>query len=145
MGGKSQPQMPPPVDQSVYDKTSEAEAQAAAEKEKMLDGTIKRKPAHSSLTARHSCTRQRPKCTGRVASSKCHPPVPPCGGETDGSILPDLELVHAWVLAWTRLGEAGVRGNLLAANLLRKPQLRQWCFLFRSPKPLRHTWHFNPS
>ena len=36
MGGKSQPQMPPPVDQSVYDKTSEAEAQAAAEKEKML-------------------------------------------------------------------------------------------------------------
>ena len=36
MGGKSQPQMPPPVDQSEYDKTSEAEAQAAAEKEKML-------------------------------------------------------------------------------------------------------------
>ena len=36
MGGKSQPQMPPPVDQSVYDKTDEAEAQAAAEKEKML-------------------------------------------------------------------------------------------------------------
>ena len=36
MGGKSQPQMPPPVDQSVYDKTAEAEAQAAAEKEKML-------------------------------------------------------------------------------------------------------------
>mgnify|MGYP003118863323 FL=1 len=36
MGGKSQPQMPPPVDQSVYDKTAEAEAQAAVEKEKML-------------------------------------------------------------------------------------------------------------
>ena len=36
MGGKSQPQMPPPVEPEVYDKTSEAEAQAAAEKEKML-------------------------------------------------------------------------------------------------------------
>ncbi len=36
MGGKSQPQMPPPVDQSVYDKTDQAEAEAAKEKEKML-------------------------------------------------------------------------------------------------------------
>ena len=36
MGGKSQPQMPPPVDQSVYDRTDKAEAEAAAEKEKML-------------------------------------------------------------------------------------------------------------
>ena len=26
MGSKSQPQMPPPVDQSVYDKTAEKEA-----------------------------------------------------------------------------------------------------------------------
>jgi len=36
MGMKSAPQMPPPVDQSVYDKTAEAEAKVAAEKEKML-------------------------------------------------------------------------------------------------------------
>ena len=36
MGGKSQPQMPPPVEQSTYDKTAEAEAQVAKEKEKML-------------------------------------------------------------------------------------------------------------
>tara|TARA_X000001388_G_scaffold28070_3_gene19832 strand:+ start:69 stop:293 length:225 start_codon:yes stop_codon:yes gene_type:complete len=36
MGGKSQPQMPPPVDQSVKDRTAEAEAQAEAEKQKML-------------------------------------------------------------------------------------------------------------
>jgi len=36
MGMKSTPQMPPPVDQSVYDKTAEAEAKVAAEKEKML-------------------------------------------------------------------------------------------------------------
>ena len=36
MGGKAQPQMPPPVDQSVYDKTDAAEAKLAAEKEKML-------------------------------------------------------------------------------------------------------------
>ena len=36
MGGKSQPQMPPPVEPEVYDRTAEAEAQAAAEKEKML-------------------------------------------------------------------------------------------------------------
>ena len=28
MGGKSQPQMPPPVDQSVYDRTDKAEAEA---------------------------------------------------------------------------------------------------------------------
>ena len=36
MGGKSQPQMPPPVDQSVYDRTDKAEAEAAAEKDKLL-------------------------------------------------------------------------------------------------------------
>ena len=36
MGGKSQPQMPPPVEPEVYDKTAEAEAQAEAEKQKML-------------------------------------------------------------------------------------------------------------
>ena len=41
MGMKSAPQMPPPVDQSVYDKTAEAEAKVAAEKEKML-GTKKK-------------------------------------------------------------------------------------------------------
>lgn len=34
MGGKAQPQMPPPVDQSVYDKTAEAEAKLASEKRK---------------------------------------------------------------------------------------------------------------
>ena len=33
MGGKAQPQMPPPVDQSVYDRTDQAEAEAAKEKE----------------------------------------------------------------------------------------------------------------
>lgn len=36
MGGKSQPQMPPPIDTSVTDKTEKAEAKVAAEKEKML-------------------------------------------------------------------------------------------------------------
>ena len=38
MGGKSQPQMPPPVDQSVYDKTAEAEAQAVL---KMMQKLVK--------------------------------------------------------------------------------------------------------
>ena len=47
MGGKSQPQMPPPVDQSVYDKTSEAEAQAAAAKENMLGS--KRKGMYGTI------------------------------------------------------------------------------------------------
>ena len=32
MGGKSQPQMPPPVEPEVYDRTAEAEAQAEADK-----------------------------------------------------------------------------------------------------------------
>ena len=41
MGMKSAPQMPPPVDPIVTDKTAEAEAKLAAEKEKML-GSKKR-------------------------------------------------------------------------------------------------------
>jgi len=36
MGMKSAPQMPPPIDTSITDKTAEAEAKVAAEKEKML-------------------------------------------------------------------------------------------------------------
>jgi hypothetical protein len=36
MGGKSQPQMPPPVDTAVQDKAAESEAKLAAEKEKAL-------------------------------------------------------------------------------------------------------------
>ena len=36
MGGKSQPQMPPPVDTSVQDKQAESEAKLAAEKEKAI-------------------------------------------------------------------------------------------------------------
>jgi hypothetical protein len=36
MGMKSTPQMPPPVDPIVTDKTTEAEAKLSAEKEKML-------------------------------------------------------------------------------------------------------------
>ena len=36
MGGKSQPQMPPPVDTRVEDAAAKAEAKAAAEKEKMI-------------------------------------------------------------------------------------------------------------
>tara|TARA_Y100000004_G_scaffold27068_1_gene27551 strand:- start:802 stop:1023 length:222 start_codon:yes stop_codon:yes gene_type:complete len=47
MGGKSQPQMPPPVEQSTYDKTAEAEAKVAKEKEKML-GT-KRKGMYGTI------------------------------------------------------------------------------------------------
>ena len=43
MGGKSQPQMPPPVDQSVYDRTDQAEAEAAKEKEKMLGTSFLKK------------------------------------------------------------------------------------------------------
>ena len=50
MGGKAQPQMPPPVDQSVYDKTAEAEAKVAAEKEKML-GTKKKGMYGTILTS----------------------------------------------------------------------------------------------
>ena len=36
MGGKSAPQMPPPVDTSVQDRQAESEAKLAAEKEKAL-------------------------------------------------------------------------------------------------------------
>jgi hypothetical protein len=36
MGMKSTPQMPPPVEPAVIDKTAEAEAKLAAEKQKML-------------------------------------------------------------------------------------------------------------
>jgi len=50
MGGKAQPQMPPPVDQSVYDETSKAEAKLAAEKEKML-GTKKKGMYGTILTS----------------------------------------------------------------------------------------------
>jgi hypothetical protein len=50
MGGKSQPQMPPPVEQSVYDRTDQAEAEAAKEKEKML-GTKKKGMYGTILTS----------------------------------------------------------------------------------------------
>ena len=47
MGGKSAPQMPPPVDTSVQDKVDASEAKLAAEKQKAIgakkkgmDGTI---------------------------------------------------------------------------------------------------------
>ena len=36
MGGKAQPQMPPPVDTSVQDKVDASEAKLAAEKEKAI-------------------------------------------------------------------------------------------------------------
>jgi len=36
MGMKSAPQMPPPIEPEIIDKTAEAEAKVAAEKEKML-------------------------------------------------------------------------------------------------------------
>ena len=41
MGGKSAPQMPPPVDTSVQDKVDASEAKLAAEKEKAI-GTKKK-------------------------------------------------------------------------------------------------------
>ena len=41
MGGKAQPQMPPPVDTSVQDKVDASEAKLAAEKEKAI-GTKKK-------------------------------------------------------------------------------------------------------
>ena len=47
MGGKSQPQMPPPVEQSVYDRTDQAEAEAAKEKEEMLGS--KRKGMYGTI------------------------------------------------------------------------------------------------
>jgi len=37
MGGKAQPQMPPPVDTRVEDAAAKAEAKLAAEKKKMID------------------------------------------------------------------------------------------------------------
>ena len=37
MGGKAQPQMPPPVDTRVEDAAAKAEAKVAAEKKKMID------------------------------------------------------------------------------------------------------------
>ena len=47
MGMKSQPQMPPPVDQSVYDKTAEKEAALEAEKQKALGS--KRKGMYGTI------------------------------------------------------------------------------------------------
>ena len=47
MGSKSQPQMPPPVDQSVYDKTAEKEAALEAEKQKALGA--KRKGMYGTI------------------------------------------------------------------------------------------------
>ena len=47
MGGKSQPQMPPPVEPEVYDRTAEAETQAEAEKQKMLGS--KRKGMYGTI------------------------------------------------------------------------------------------------
>ena len=47
MGSKMQPQMPPPVDQSVYDKTAEKEAALEAEKAKALG--VKRKGQYGTI------------------------------------------------------------------------------------------------
>ena len=47
MGGKSQPQIPPPEDQSVYDRTDQAEAEPEKEKEKMLGS--KRKGMYGTI------------------------------------------------------------------------------------------------
>ena len=50
MGGKAQAQMPPPVEPEVYDRTADAEAEAAKEKEKML-GTKKKGMYGTILTS----------------------------------------------------------------------------------------------
>ena len=47
MGGKAQAQMPPPVEPEVYDRTADAEAEAAKEKEKMLGS--KRKGMYGTI------------------------------------------------------------------------------------------------
>ena len=47
MGGKSQPQMPPPVDTSVQDKVDASEAKLAKEKEKAIG--LKKKGMHGTI------------------------------------------------------------------------------------------------
>jgi hypothetical protein len=47
MGSKSQPQMPPPVDQSMYDQTAKQEAALEAEKQKAL--STKRKGMYGTI------------------------------------------------------------------------------------------------
>ena len=47
MGMKSTPQMPPPIEPEILDKTAEAEAKVAAEKEKMLG--IKKKGQYQTI------------------------------------------------------------------------------------------------
>ena len=50
MGGKSAPQMPPPVDTSVQDKVDASEAKLEAEKQKMI-GTKKKGMYGTVLTS----------------------------------------------------------------------------------------------
>ena len=47
MGGKAQPQMPPPVDTSVQDKVDASEAKLAKEKEKAIG--LKKKGMHGTI------------------------------------------------------------------------------------------------
>ena len=47
MGGKAQPQMPPPVDTSVQDKVDASEAKLAEEKKKSL--SLKKKGIHGTI------------------------------------------------------------------------------------------------
>ena len=47
MGGKVQPQMPPPVDTSVQDKMDASDAKLAKEKEKAIG--LKRKGMHGTI------------------------------------------------------------------------------------------------
>ena len=47
MGGKSQPQMPPPVDTSVQEKVDASEAKLAKEKEKAIG--LKKKGMHGTI------------------------------------------------------------------------------------------------
>jgi hypothetical protein len=57
MGMKSAPQMPPPVDPIVTDKTAEAEAKLSAEKEKML-GSKKKGMYGTILTSGEGVTEE---------------------------------------------------------------------------------------
>jgi hypothetical protein len=47
MGGKTQPQMPPPVDTSVQDKMDASDAKLAKEKEKAIG--LKKKGMHGTI------------------------------------------------------------------------------------------------
>lgn len=57
MGMKSAPQMPPPIEQTVVDKTAEAEAKLSAEKEKML-GSKKKGMYGTILTSGEGVTEE---------------------------------------------------------------------------------------